>query len=130
MVFEQDSSVEIPDSFKWASLISLRLPNCGIVSLDRSMHMLPALEYLDVSRNDIAHIVHLQDCSALTSINLSGNRVRVLANIHRVLGCVLEIDLSNNYIESLDGLDKLVVFANISLSATCSYYFIRFPLPP
>ena len=86
MVFPNQNLIEIPDDYKWSKLKFLSMTNCGLVMLDRSMHILPMLEVLDVSQNDISHIVHLQDCFSLSTINLSRNRVRVLSNIGRVLG--------------------------------------------
>ena len=92
---------------EWTHLEVLRVVNCGVSCMDQTMHFMPQLMALDLSHNDITHVVHLQDCCFLAAINLSRNRIRVLSNLERVLGNVTKLDLSHNYIESLDGLDRL-----------------------
>ena len=101
---------------QWAKLETFRTISCGITCMDQTLHFMPKLTSLDMSYNDITHIVHLQDCSLLMDINLSHNRIRVLSNLERVLGNVLKLDLSHNFIESLDGLDKLHSLQRVDLS--------------
>ncbi len=100
-------AVELPGAMKWQQLQCLRISNCGVDQLDKGMHLFPALEQLDLSYNDITHIVHLQDCKDLRVLNLSFNRVRVLSNLNRVITNIRRLNLSNNSIESLDGLSAL-----------------------
>lgn len=80
------------------------------------MHFFPNIKYLDLSRNSIQHIIHLQDCISLKYINLSHNRIRVLSNLERVLGSVTRLNVSHNEIESLDGIDKIYSLERINAS--------------
>ena len=82
---KRENSLTQPD-LHWGKLEMLRTINCGITCIDQTLHFMPKLTMLDMSFNDITHIVHLQDCSLLSTINLSHNRVRVLSNLSRVLG--------------------------------------------
>lgn len=108
--------VAIPEEYMWHSTTNLRLSNCGIDRLDKSMHLFPSLEQLDLSYNDISHVIHLQDCPRLSVLNLSNNRISVLSNLNRVISNVVKLDLSQNRIESLDGLEFLEFLSRLDVS--------------
>jgi hypothetical protein len=112
----QNSDFAIRDKFNWKKLKRLTLCNCGIARLDKSIHFFPELEFFDLSYNDITHIIHLQDCFRLFELNLSFNRIQILSNISLVLGNIVRLSLSNNRIQSLDGLDKLYALETLDLS--------------
>jgi Leucine-rich repeat (LRR) protein len=106
-ISSQQAQLGIPDAMQWRQLTVLRMSNCAIDRLDRGMHLLPRLEQLDLSYNDIAHVVHLQDCRNLRVLNVSHNRIRVLSNLNRVIRGIRKLNLAFNCIESLDGLGSL-----------------------
>lgn len=110
------TKLAVPDKLIWTSLKKLRLSNCGIAKLDASFHLLPSLVYLDLSNNQIIHVIHLHDCYNLKHLNLSHNRIRVLSNLERVLGNIIDINLSFNNIQSLDGVDKLFSLQKLNVS--------------
>jgi hypothetical protein len=112
----QEKKVAIPMKYCWTNLTKLSLSNCGIVRMDEAFHFFPFLTHLDLSNNDITHVVHLHDCVSLESLNLSYNRIRVLSNLERVIGRVKKINLAHNDIESLDGLDKIYALEKVNLS--------------
>lgn len=112
-------SVSVDEKFCWRELRSLRLQNCGIARLDASLHFLPVVEHVDISNNDICHLVHFQDCMCLKSLNASYNRIGVLSNISRIFGNVHTLNLSFNRIRSLDGLDKLFSLRQLDVSYNC-----------
>lgn len=114
-------TVPVPDTLKWNLLVNLRLSNCGIARLDKAMHLFPNLEQLDVSYNDIAHVIHLQDCPVLSVLNISHNRIRVLSNLSRVIKNISVLNLSNNKVESLDGLEYLELLERYSAPFRCLY---------
>lgn len=99
-------SVTIPTHLLWTKLRKLKMTNCGIAKLDGSLHFLSNVEQLDMSHNSISHVIHLQDCVQLSSLNMSFNRIVVLSNVSRVLGNIRYLNLSHNCIRSLDGIDK------------------------
>jgi len=84
-------SNDIASNLRWSQVSDLKLSNCGITRLDQSMHLFPSVQTLDLSKNDISHIIHLQDCYSLSELNLSHNRIRVLSNVGRVLGIIVII---------------------------------------
>lgn len=110
------SQINIPIKYCWTNLTRLTMSNCGIVRMDEAFHFFPYLTHLDLSHNDIMHVVHLHNCVNLESINLSYNRIRVLSNLERVIGRVNKMNLAHNDIESLDGLDKIYALEKINLS--------------
>lgn len=103
-------------SHQWTTLTHLTLCNCGITKLDSSLHFLPSLEILDISHNDISHIIHLQDCTKLRVVNAAYNRISVLSNIGWVVGDVQVLNLSHNSIESLDGIERLYSLRKLDVS--------------
>jgi Leucine-rich repeat (LRR) protein len=109
-------SPEIKKSHQWQLITHLTLSNCGITKLDASLHMLPCLEVLDISHNDISHIIHLQDCLSLRVVNAAYNRVSVLSNIGWVIANVQILNLSHNKLQSLDGIERLPLLRKLDLS--------------
>jgi Leucine-rich repeat (LRR) protein len=106
----------IKPTYIWNKLTHLRLTNCGLTRLDPSLHFLSALVSLDVSYNEISHIVHLHDCGSLRVFNISHNRISVLSNLIWVIPNIQRLNLSYNQIESLDGLDKLHQLQKLDVS--------------
>ena len=100
----------------WQELTHLRLCNCGIDHLDPSLHFLPYLEQLDLSHNDISHIVHLHDCVNLSLLNISHNRIRVLSNLPLVISNIQRLNLSHNGIAMLDGIESLRQLIKLDIS--------------
>jgi hypothetical protein len=100
----------------WSKLAVLNLCNCGLTRLDSSLHMVPNLIQLDVSHNDLRHIIHLYQCLSLATLNIAHNRISVLSNLNLVIPNIRRLNLSHNSIESLDGLDKLYSLEKIDLS--------------
>lgn len=110
-----DSSYSIPAKYLWTNLTALQLVNCGITRIDESLHFFPKLEYLDLSRNAICHIIHLQDCIDLRVLDLSYNRIRILSNLERVVGGLRCLSLVGNQIRSIDGLQKIYSLERVDI---------------
>ena len=108
------------EKYCWLNLSSLRLVNCGIASLDESCHFFPSLETFDISHNDISAIKHLQDCFSLSVLNASFNRISSLTcpRLDLVLGNISILNLSNNRIQHLNGIEKL--YSVVSLDLRCN----------
>lgn len=64
----------------------LKLRNCGIAYMDAALQLFPNVETMDLSNNDISHILHLHNCHGLRYLHMSRNRIRVLSNLGRVIG--------------------------------------------
>jgi hypothetical protein len=104
------------DQYKWSKLTLLRLRNCGLCRMDSSLHLFPAVTTVDLSHNQISNIIHLQDCHWLSDLDLSCNRISVLSNLSRVVGNLLHLNLSNNLISNLDGIEKLYALESVNLA--------------
>ena len=111
-----DSICSIPEKCLWTNLTALQLVNCGITRIDESMHFFPKLQHLDLSRNAICHIVHLQDCIDLRVLDLSHNRIRILSNLERVVGGLRSLSLVGNLIRSIDGLQKIYSLERVDVA--------------
>lgn len=110
------SDLQFDNIYEWNKLSTLKLINCGLSCLDESLHMFPSLTSLDLSKNTISYIVHLQDCLALRYLNISRNRIKNISHISRVLVNITVLNLSFNQIETLDGIDRLIYLEKIDLS--------------
>lgn len=113
---DTDPSTSLYQQHSWGRLTHLRLCNCGLARLDPSLHFLPRLRSLDLSHNSLHHITHLHDCSELSLLNLAYNRIRVLSNLHLVVGNVQKLNLSHNQIAMLDGVAQLKHLVKLDLS--------------
>lgn len=115
---EKRNSISAPEfsAYKWNNLTLLRLRNCGICSMDASLHLFPAVTSVDLSHNQISNVVHLQDCHWLSELDLSYNRITVLSNFSRVVGNLLVLNLCNNHITNLDGIEKMYALESLNLA--------------
>lgn len=89
---------------KFTALESLSLINVGLVTL-KNFPALPALKRLELSDNRISNgLNHITNCTALTNLNLSGNRIKELDDIRPLAALPkLEVlDLFNNDITSIE----------------------------
>ena len=113
---QTDADEATAQEYSWLQLSSVSLSNCGVHSMDESFHLMPGLQHLDLSHNSIGHIKHLQQCSYLQSVDLSHNRIEVLADVDRTIGSIIKLDLSHNHVEVLAGIDRLFALQRLSLA--------------
>ena len=99
----------------WRAMRTLKLINCDISIMDESFLMLPSLEHLDLSDNDLFDVVNLERCYKLSTLNLSYNRIDSLLDFGFTLGSIRELNLSHNKIQSLEGLDRLLALEKLDL---------------
>ncbi|XP_030827981.1 nischarin [Strongylocentrotus purpuratus] len=78
-----------------------------LTDIDKSICLLPNVEQLDLSHNQLRSISHLQHLSAMTHLNLSYNQLHSLDDMNTRLGNVHTLLLTNNDLFSLYGLAKL-----------------------
>jgi Leucine-rich repeat (LRR) protein len=91
----------------WSKLVTLSISHCNLLTLDESIRLVPNLEELDLSHNQLQSVEWIQDCVALTKLNLNHNRISDLSKLHGVLGNISILSLKANGISSLVGLEKL-----------------------
>lgn len=71
----------------------LKLRNCGIAYMSAALQLFPNVETMDLSNNDISHILHLHNCHGLRYLHMSRNRIRVLSNLGRVIGNLIHLGM-------------------------------------
>jgi Leucine-rich repeat (LRR) protein len=99
-------------------LTSLKLSNSYITQIPQSIIVMPRLESLDLSYNQIKNI-YIPDYTGrttnLTSLNLNNNLISDISDRIEELRELIELDLSNNQITIIPGLDFANEIINICL---------------
>ncbi|XP_071083614.1 nischarin-like isoform X2 [Haliotis cracherodii] len=78
-----------------------------IVDIDDSVQLMPKVEHLDLSHNQLTSIQHLQWLSHLTFLDISHNNIHNLDSLHTKLGNLKTLKLAGNKLGSLQGFSKL-----------------------
>ena len=95
-----------PHVWRELSTLDLAENNISEINADATL-LMPRLRTLNLSCNTIESIGSLSHLSELEELNLSGNRIRQLPDLHTKLGNVKSLSLAQNQLISLDGLGKL-----------------------
>lgn len=82
---------EIKHSPVWNRLSFVSCACNGLVLMDESLQLLPAVETLDLSRNKFAMVDNLRKCGKLKHLDLGFNHLRTIASIGEVLKFTLHI---------------------------------------
>ncbi|XP_020652371.3 nischarin isoform X2 [Pogona vitticeps] len=80
------------------------------------MKLMPKIEFLDLSHNDVPLVENLQHLYNLIHLDLSYNKLATLEGIHTKIGNIKTLNLAGNHLESLCGLNKLYSLVNLDLS--------------
>lgn len=75
---------EIKESPQWNQLSFVSCACNGLVLMDESLQLLPAVETLDLSRNKFAKVDNLRKCTKLKHLDLGFNHLRTIASISDV----------------------------------------------
>ncbi|BBH04191.1 Outer arm dynein light chain 1 protein [Prunus dulcis] len=76
---------EIKDSPQWNRLSFVSCACNGLVLMDESLQLLPAVETLDLSRNKFAKVDNLRKCVKLKHLDLGFNHLRTISSISEEL---------------------------------------------
>ncbi|XP_067908001.1 nischarin isoform X2 [Heterodontus francisci] len=101
---------------RWNMLTTLDMSRNQISNIDESVKLIPKVEFLDLSYNEIAVMENLQHLYNLIHLDLSYNKITLLQGVHTKLGNIKTLNLSGNQLESLSGLHKLYSLVNLDLS--------------
>ncbi|XP_059400129.1 nischarin-like [Carassius carassius] len=101
----------------WKMLTTLDLSRNFIRCIDDSVKLIPEVEFLDLSYNQLSLVENLQHLYNLVHLDLSFNKLRVLEGVHTKLGNIKTLNLSGNQLETLSGLSKLYSLVNLDLSS-------------
>uniref|UniRef100_A0A8C2GCV0 Nischarin n=1 Tax=Cyprinus carpio TaxID=7962 RepID=A0A8C2GCV0_CYPCA len=101
----------------WKMLTTLDMSRNFIRCIDESVKLIPEVEFLDLSYNELSLVENLQHLYNLVHLDLSFNKLTVLEAVHTKLGNIKTLNLSGNQLETLSGLSKLYSLVNLDLSS-------------
>ena len=108
-------------AYKWKALTNLHLARNYLREIDESITLVPYLQLLNLSHNEIEELPerYLTRLHELTVLDLSHNKLEQIDSLHTKLGNIHTLDLSHNRIRSLVGLRKLycVVILNLKFNS-------------
>uniref|UniRef100_A0AAX7T2P6 PX domain-containing protein n=1 Tax=Astatotilapia calliptera TaxID=8154 RepID=A0AAX7T2P6_ASTCA len=100
----------------WRNLTTLDMSHNCISSIDSSVKLMPKVEFLDLSYNQLSSVENLQHLYNLVHVDLSYNNLRVLEAAHTRLGNIKTLNLAGNQLDRLTGLTKLYSLVSLDLS--------------
>uniref|UniRef100_A0AAQ5X4D3 PX domain-containing protein n=1 Tax=Amphiprion ocellaris TaxID=80972 RepID=A0AAQ5X4D3_AMPOC len=100
----------------WRQLTTLDLSHNGISCIDTSVRLIPKVEFLDLSSNQLFSVENLQHLYNLVHVDLSYNNLQVVEAAHTRLGNIKTLNLAGNQLQNLSGLSKLYSLVNLDLS--------------
>ncbi|XP_076599928.1 nischarin isoform X2 [Chaetodon auriga] len=100
----------------WRNLTTLDMSHNCISAIDGSVKLIPKVEFLDLSYNQLSTVENLQHLYNLVHVDLSYNSLRVLEAAHTRLGNIKTLSLAGNQLDQLTGLTKLYSLVNLDLS--------------
>ncbi|XP_042180861.1 nischarin isoform X1 [Oncorhynchus tshawytscha] len=101
----------------WKTLTTLDMSHNHIGCIDNSVKLIPKVEFLDLSSNELSMVENLQHLYNLIHLDLSYNILTVLEGAHTKLGNIKTLNLAGNQLDSLAGLTKLYSLVNLDLSS-------------
>ncbi|XP_072571678.1 nischarin isoform X3 [Paramormyrops kingsleyae] len=101
----------------WKSLTTLDMSRNSLQCIDDSVKLIPKVEFLDLSYNELTMVENLQHLYNLIHLDLSYNKLTVLEGVHTKLGNIKTLNLAGNQLDSLSGLNKLYSLVNLDLSS-------------
>ncbi|KAJ1394246.1 Leucine-rich repeat [Sesbania bispinosa] len=107
---------EIKDSPQWNRLSFVSCACNGLVLMDESLQLLPAVETLDLSRNKFAKMDNLHKCTKLKHLDLGFNHLRTFAPFTQVSCHIVKLVLRNNALTTLRGIENLKSLEGLDVS--------------
>ncbi|PON44684.1 LRR domain containing protein [Parasponia andersonii] len=107
---------EIKDSPQWNRLSFVSCACNGLLLMDESMQLLPAVETLDLSRNKFAKADNLRKCVKLKHLDLGFNHLRTVSSFSEVSCHIVKLVLRNNALTTLHGIENLKSLEGLDVS--------------
>ncbi|XP_056843685.1 uncharacterized protein LOC108807409 isoform X3 [Raphanus sativus] len=112
---------EITNSQEWNKLAVVSCSCNRLVLMDESLHLLPAAESLDLSRNKFAKVDNLRRCTKLKHLDLGFNHLRTVSHLSQVwkmqVSChLVKLVLRNNALTTLRGIENLKSLEGLDVS--------------
>lgn len=107
---------DIKESPQWNRLSFVSCACNGLILMDESLQLLPAVETLDLSRNKFAKVDNLRKCTRLTHLDLGFNQLRSVASFSEVTSHLLKLVLRSNALTTLRGIENLKSLEGLDVS--------------
>ncbi|KAF4385269.1 hypothetical protein G4B88_026552 [Cannabis sativa] len=107
---------EIKDSPQWNRLSFVSCACNGLLLMDESLQLLPAVETLDLSRNKFAKADNLRKCVKLKHLDLGFNNLRTVLSFREVSCPIVKLVLRNNALTTLHGIENLKSLEGLDVS--------------
>ncbi|KAJ1521684.1 hypothetical protein ONE63_003327 [Megalurothrips usitatus] len=101
----------------WKSLTCVNLSNNEISEIDSSVRLMPRVEQLFLNNNRLHSLDNLTLLPHLAQLHLSANCFSSLENLHCKIGNVVQLELSENHIKTLEGFSKLYSLETLNLAS-------------
>ncbi|XP_071903402.1 uncharacterized protein [Coffea arabica] len=107
---------EIKNSPQWNRLSFVSCACNGLLLMDESLQLLPAIDTLDLSRNKFSKVDNLRKCTKLKHLDLGFNHLRSIASFSEVLCQIVKLVLRNNALTTLRGIQNLKSLEGLDVS--------------
>ncbi|CAI9113698.1 OLC1v1014351C2 [Oldenlandia corymbosa var. corymbosa] len=107
---------EIKNSPQWNRLSFVSCAYNGLLLMDDSLQLLPAVETLDLSRNKFTKLDNLRKCAKLKLLDLGFNHLRTVASFSEVSCQIVKLILRNNALTTLHGIQNLKSLEGLDVS--------------
>ncbi|CBI15593.3 unnamed protein product, partial [Vitis vinifera] len=108
--------VAIKDSPQWKRLSFVSCACNGLLLMDESLQLLPAVETLDLSRNKFSKVDNLRKCTKLKHLDLGFNHLRTISSFSEVSCHIVKLVMRNNALTTLRGIENLKSLEDLDLS--------------
>ncbi|KAF0912560.1 hypothetical protein E2562_015255 [Oryza meyeriana var. granulata] len=108
--------MDIKDSPVWGRLLFVSCASNGLMLMDESLQLLPAVETLDLSRNRFAKVDNLRKCTKLRILDLGFNHLRSISSLSEACSRIVQLVLRNNALTTLHGIENLKSLMGLDLS--------------
>ncbi|XP_047340407.1 serine/threonine-protein kinase 11-interacting protein-like [Impatiens glandulifera] len=107
----------IRGSPQWKRLSFVSCACNGLVLMDESLQLLPVVETLDLSRNNIAKVDNLLKCTRLKYLDLGFNHLRTITSfVFEASLNIVKLVLRNNALTTLRGIENLKSLEGLDIS--------------
>ncbi|KAI4319230.1 hypothetical protein MLD38_032856 [Melastoma candidum] len=107
---------EIKDSQQWIRLSFVSCPCNGLVLMDESLQLLPAVQTLDLSRNKFTKLDNLRKCIKLKYLDLGFNHLQNISLFNVGTCNLVKLVLRNNAISTLHGIENMKLLEGLDVS--------------
>lgn len=101
----------------WNNVVEASFSHNSLKTVDDSISLLPAVEKLDLSHNNISALCSFTELPRLSVLNLSANCITEIESLHIKVGKIVQLDLSQNRISTLKGFSRLYSLESLDVGS-------------